>query len=125
MRRRAQIEAHIVQRRGIDVRSKDLYPRPVRGRPGFLMATPPEHERALVLGGLRDGLRTAGLADPGLSRNQDYLTPAREHAAERGATKVQFARATNDESMRTFNRIAHVGLIRLAHFHQVLYRNGG
>ena len=86
------------------------------------MATPPKHERALGLGGRRDGLRTAGLADSGLSRNQDYLTPAREHAAECGATKVQLARATNDEAMRTLNRIAHVDLIRLARLHLAVYR---
>src|SRR5579862_1913715 len=91
-RRRAHVETYLVERRGVYIGSKDLHPRPVRRRPHFLMATPPKHEGALILGHLREGLRTARLSDSGLTGYQYQLTSARKHPVERRPKYIKFAR---------------------------------
>ena len=78
VRRRAHVETHLVERRSSDIGPKDLYPGPVRRRPGFLMAATPKHESALILGQLRERFGATSLADPRLPGYEHQLAIARK-----------------------------------------------
>ena len=111
---RAHVEAHLVERRGVDIGPKDLYPRQVRRRPAFLTATPPKHQSALILRHVRECLGTTRLADSGFTGDQNQLTSTRKHAVKRCPEYVKFARPTDDRSMLIpplDSQIAHADLI--------------
>ena len=116
VRRRAHVQTHLIGRRSLDIRPKNLYPRPVRRRPGFLMATPPKHESALILCQLRKRFSAAGLADPGLPGDEHQLASPGKSAAERSAENLELACPAGYKSMGVpaaiwGAKIAHVDLI--------------
>jgi len=84
---------------------KNLYPRPVRWRAGFLMTAPPEHKSALILRHVRDGLGTSCLADAGFTGNQYKLTVGLQACGPNAARKyVKFAFSPHDRPMSRHRR---------------------
>src|ERR1019366_170817 len=87
---------------------------PVRRRPSLLMATPPYHESALVLGHVRECFSPASLANSRLAGYQHQLAPPGKHAGKCSPENIELARPAGDESMRiltaAWGRIVHAAL---------------
>jgi hypothetical protein len=78
------------------------------------MATPPKHERALILRHIRKSLGETCLADSGFPGYQDHLPSTGKHLVKRCPKCIQFARPTDDRSTpnSALNwQIAHTELI--------------